>query len=174
MGDAMPGCLMIRKMTPPDLDACAGIESACTTPADAWAVEDFADFLAWQANGGHVALWDRQLVGFVLYRADRVNRRLALARVGVTPSWQRRRVGTRLVRHIRDWLRAVPDVTLVALVHERHVAFQCFLRAAGFRAMRVCKGCYDAGANDGYWFEAPVDAPTPARSPLARGETEIR
>src|SRR5262249_40268120 len=110
----MTASLVIRKIAPPDLDACATIETACAPPVEAWSVQDFADFLAWSAHGGHVAHWGRELVGFVLYRADPATRRLALARVGVPPGWQRRRVGSRLLRHVRDWLRAVPDIALVA------------------------------------------------------------
>src|SRR5271170_328334 len=111
-----PMPLSIVRIGPSHLTACAAIDAACTSPADGWSVQDFADFLAWPAHGAHVALWDQRVVGFVIYRADRAGRRLHLVRIGIAPGSQRRRIGARMVNHVRDWLRALPDVTLGALV----------------------------------------------------------
>jgi GNAT superfamily N-acetyltransferase len=163
--------LVIRKIAPTDLGYCVAIDAACVGTEAAWTFQDLADYLAWPEHGGQVALWDGRPVGFLLYRADRATRRLHLTRMGVSPIWHRRRVGTRLVRRLREWLAAVPDVTLVALVHERQLGLQCFLRAVGFRAVRICRGCHDNGASDAYLFESPVRAAEAPRAPRARGET---
>jgi GNAT superfamily N-acetyltransferase len=148
---------LIRKIVPADLVACAEIDRTCVAPAWAWSWSDFADFLATSGNGGHVAAWDGGVIGFLLHRAERPSRRLQLCRIGVSAAWRRCQVGSRLVQHVREWLRVVPNVKLCALIHERQLPMQCFLRANGFQAVRICKGCCDEGASDAYWFEASVD-----------------
>ncbi len=153
--------LSIGKIAPSHLTACASVDGACTLPAERWSFSDFADFLARPGHGALVALGEQRVVGFVVYRADRAGRRLHLVRIGVAPRWQRRRIGTRMVNQLRDGLRAVPDVTLGALVPERRLDLQCFLRTVGFRAVRVCPGCFGNG-DDGYWFESPVLTVQPA------------
>lgn len=161
MGVTMQPSLLIHKIALPHLARCAAIDATCTPSEMAWTASDFDNFFLLPSSGGLVALGDGRVVGFLLYQADRAHRRLHFVRIGVAPGCRGRGVGSRLVQHIRQWLRPVPDVKLCALVHERQLAVQCFLRANGFRAVRVSKGRYDDGANDGYWFELPVSDDLP-------------
>lgn len=149
--------LQIRRINPADLTCCALLDSACAAPEPGWTVADFQQFFAVPSQGGFLALWKRKPVGLLLYQADRDNHRLYLVRLAVAPGWRRRRIGTRLVQHLRLWLRPLPDVEVWALVHEGDLALQCFLRANAFRATRICKNRFDEGSSDGYLFELPEE-----------------
>jgi len=142
----------VRRITLEDLGACADIDSH-SHPKTAWTVQDFCNFLGWECNGGHVAVREGRIVGFLLYQGDRARRCLHLVRLAVLPVWRRRQIGSQLVQYIRERLQTFPDVKLWALVHERQLPVQCFLRANGFRAIRVCRGYHDDGQSDAYLFE---------------------
>jgi ribosomal protein S18 acetylase RimI-like enzyme len=163
----MQSCVQIRKIGLGDLKWCEFIDS-CNAAAGRWTQQDFCTFLHGSWQGGYVAVFHEQRLGFVLYRACRESRQLHLERIGVHPDWQRRHIGNRLLAHIRQWLRPVPDVKVTALVHERQLPVQCFLRANGFRVVRICKGHFDHGASDAYFFELSAGDP----AALARSERE--
>lgn len=160
--------LLLRRITAEDVGALATVDQRCLLSSAAWSSRDFAGFFAEPHHGGFLAQYHEQVIGFVLYRAERRQRRLYLVRLAVLPGWRRRQVGSRLVQRLCWWLRPVPDVRLTALVHERALSLQCFLRANGFRVVRICKGHFDAGASDGYLFELGDDQPAPVASTSGR------
>jgi len=142
---------LIRLLDVDHLPACAAIDRPCAGPARAWSACDFFTWLGAPAQAGLVALWERQVVGFLLYTA-RPGRNVGLHRIGIAPRWRRRRVGSQLLRHLGQWAHAVAGLPLLALVHERDLPMQCFLRANGLRAVRVCP--QRCGDDDAYLFAA--------------------
>lgn len=160
----MKPSIQVQPLTTADLDCCAAVERQAVPPALCWPLDAFEEFFSYAGHGGYLATWKDQPLGYLLYQADRPHRRLYLGRIQVIESWRRRTVGSRLVQHVRQWLCPVPDVQLYAVVHECCLPVQCFLRANGFRAVRVFRGSA-ADERDAYLFEAA----SAERSPLARG-----
>ena len=155
---------LIRPLDWQHAPACAQIDRPCAGAERAWSPDDFLAWSAAPTQGGLVAVWRRQVVGFVLYASRQHGRKLALLRIGIAPGWRRRRVGSALLQHLRRGLAAFADVPLLALVHERDLPMQCFLRANGLRAVRICP--QRCGADDAYLFAAT--AQEAAEAPAAR------
>jgi hypothetical protein len=149
----MQSLVQVSKLTLGDLADCAQIDACSAAPYPAWSLPDFLAFYDGRLRGGFAAWFHEKMVGFVLYEADPSRRQLQLVRFAAGPGWQVRHVGYRLLKHLRQWLRIVPDVAVWMLAHERALALQCFLRANSFRATRILPGHCDGGMNDAYLFE---------------------
>jgi GNAT superfamily N-acetyltransferase len=161
----MKPSIQIRPLTTGDLRRCEAVERQAVSPPGGWSLDSFEAFFGCLGHGGYLAEWYDQPLGYLLYQADREHRRLYLGRIQVVESWRRRTIGSRLVQHVRQWLRPVPDIQMCAVVHESCLPLQCFLRANGFLAVRIFRGRFDGGDRDAYLFEAAVGE----RSPLVRG-----
>lgn len=164
----MKPSLQVRPLRTTDLDSCVAIDDSAVPPEAAWSLDCFEEFFNVAPHGGYLALGNGRPVGYLLYQADRQNRRLFLGRIQVLPAWRRRGVGSRLVQHVRQWLQPVPDIQLCAVVHECCLPLQCFLRANGLTATRVFRGRFDGGEHDAYLFEAGSTARAPALHPETR------
>jgi GNAT superfamily N-acetyltransferase len=152
----MSTALDVRRITAADLVWCEAIDRRAAPAGSAWRLEDFRAFFAAPCHGGFAALWQGSIVGFLLYQADRENRRLYVIRLRVAPGWQRRNAATRLLQHLRHWLSPLPDIPVWVLVNERDLPMQCLLRANGFQAICIYPGRCDDGDSDGYLFELPA------------------
>lgn len=107
-----------------------------------------------QFHAGDISSWvaevDEQVVGFVMCRVRPSHggpaRRFELKHLVVASAWRRRGIASRLLRRFDDRLR--PGDRVRAVVPESNLTAQLFLRAAGFRALRVLRGRF--GDEDGY------------------------
>lgn len=76
-----------------------------------------------------------------------------LVDVGVRPDRRRRGVGALMMAAFQRHVRSMPSKGIGALLSERALEGQLFLRACGFRAVDIVHGAFDGGQADGYWFE---------------------
>jgi len=75
---------------------------------------------------------------------------LELTHVHVAPEWRRRGVGRALLAKLDEKLSRSEDCIHVT-VPDAHLPVQLFLRAAGYKAVRVLRGHY--GSEDDYLME---------------------
>lgn len=121
-----------------DLPALAEIEESSF--ADHWSADDFRAWLTGKDNIGLVLEHGPAVVGYVLYQLK--PRRLVLIRLAVHPDWRRHGAGRILANILRRKLQSHARRKVVADVCEYNTPGQLFLRACGFRAVRVdrCDG----------------------------------
>lgn len=125
-----------------------------------WSKGDFDRFAEQGQHSGLLALRGRRLAGFLLYAVNIEEVTLTLIALYVAPSLRRRGIGSGLLTELGRRLQAAGRARLETVVGERDLAAQFFLRANGFRAMRVLPAAFAGGADDGYWFERQLN-PTP-------------
>jgi ribosomal protein S18 acetylase RimI-like enzyme len=75
---------------------------------------------------------------------------LNLLHIAVAPDWRRRGVAATLLGQLEQFLRH-PEDSIRAAVPEGNLPVQLFLRAAGYKALRVLRGFY--AAEDAYLME---------------------
>jgi [ribosomal protein S18]-alanine N-acetyltransferase len=166
--------LTVRYMEPRDLPQVLHIVER--TPAPRWARQDILYHFQSSDISSWVAETDRRVTGFaicrvvprpeprpagkmtvpagsqVVWRADPATQplRFELLHVAVAPDWQRKGVGRALLQRFDERLR-LPDDHIKATVPESNLPVQLFLRAVGYKALRVLRGFY--GDEDGYLME---------------------
>jgi ribosomal-protein-alanine N-acetyltransferase len=154
--------LTVRYMEPRDLPEVLRIVER--TPAPRWGRQDV--LYHFQANdiSSWVAETSRGVMGFAICRVlpppeapdagvvDPVAQphRFELLHVAVAPDWQRKGVGRALLLRFEERLRSAEDL-IQTTVPESNLPVQLFLRAVGYKAMRVLRGFY--GDEDGYLME---------------------
>jgi ribosomal protein S18 acetylase RimI-like enzyme len=142
--------------------------------APPWTRQGF--LAALQAGGGAVAEVNGQPVGFVVYQVTpppdgtrpaalkRLLRRwvpwghatcvpprqVDLLHVVVLPPWHRQGIGRALLEHLHQAFGQAAD-HIQAVVPETNLAAQLLLRDAGYKAVRVVRGCL--GGEDSYVME---------------------
>jgi ribosomal-protein-alanine N-acetyltransferase len=141
-----------------------------------WAEPDFLSPLRAINTIGYVAELGDRVVGYMVYRMERVpqaggtdeddpvqaSRRgltlaaptrtlhLDLLNIGVTPELQRRGIGSALLGKLEQKVRREGGL-VQALVPETNLAMQLFLRAVGYQAILVLHDYF--GDEDGYLME---------------------
>lgn len=96
-----------------------------------------------------------QALALLLYCCDLTTKSHHLVDVGVRPDRRRRGMGRLMMAAFQRHVRSMPSKGIGALLSERALEGQLFLRACGFRAVAVMRGTFEAGLADGYWFEWP-------------------
>jgi ribosomal protein S18 acetylase RimI-like enzyme len=117
---------------------------------------------------GIVAECRQRYAGLLLYAIQTGEAAVTIVTIVVPPDLKRRGIGSALVANLRLRLQAAGPVRIDALVDERDVESQLFLRANGFRAARVLPAAFAGGADDGYCFECRLPSPRPAPRPRPR------
>jgi ribosomal protein S18 acetylase RimI-like enzyme len=117
-----------------------------------WKRREVHGFLAGGLNNGLVVEEQGRIVGCLLFSLRLHDATLVVVRLAVAAEERRRGVGTLLLTGLWQYLRAVPGGRIEMLVHERNLAGQLFLRANGFSARAIRRGCF-AEAEDGYLFD---------------------
>jgi ribosomal protein S18 acetylase RimI-like enzyme len=130
-----------------------------------WSLDEFDRFAAQAVTGGLLVQRGRRLAGFLLYAVHVEEVAVTLVALHVAPAERRRGIGSALLTELGKRLQAAGMARVHAFVGERDLAAQLFLRANGFRAVRVLPAAFAGGADDGYCFERPAKpAPEPKRS----------
>lgn len=154
---------LVRHLTPGEREAAWAF--ARKEGLGGWSPEEYDRFAASGNTGGLLAQRGRRLVGFLLYAIHVEEVALTLVAIYVTSAQRRRGIGSALLAVLGQQLQAAGAAGVHALVGERDLAAQLFLRANGFRAVRVLPAAFAGGADDGYCFERPAaPPPEPMRS----------
>lgn len=120
---------MIRRDMPTVLD----IESMCF--ADPWPEEEFIRCLRVRNVIGMVAEHDDNVIAFMLYALHK--KQLELINFAVEPRWQRLGVGTAMIDKLKNKLDAQRRDRMRFSVQETNLEGQLFLRAMGFKCVRI-------------------------------------
>lgn len=94
-----------------------------------------------------------QALGMLLYCCDIKTLSYNLVDVAVRPDRRRRGIGALMMTAFQRHVRSMPSKGIGALLSERTLEGQLFLRACGFQAVAVLPAAFEAGQADGYWFE---------------------
>jgi ribosomal-protein-alanine N-acetyltransferase len=144
----------IRPLVPADLPAVFGIERESF--AVPWTEEDFRRELRLAIGlAADVELGGKALGGYLIFR--RAPSGLWISNLAVDPRWRRIGVAGDLVQRLAAE-RVDGRGRIAAHVGERNLSAQLFLRARGFRAVRVVRSCYAPG-EDAYRFAWVPAAP---------------
>jgi ribosomal-protein-alanine N-acetyltransferase len=154
---AMAADWIVRRLTAEERDAVWSF--ARQRALGGWCREEFERFQVRGLHGGLLAQRGHRLAGFILHVLDVEKAVVTLVAAFVAPRQRRRGIGSALLAELARRLQAVGQTRLEALVSERDLPAQLFLRANGFRAVRVLPAAFAGGADDGYCFERPSPAP---------------
>jgi ribosomal protein S18 acetylase RimI-like enzyme len=161
--------VILRRLSPHERDAAW--EVAHEFGVAEWSREEFHRRCEAGLIGGILAECGTRVPGLLLYALHPQEGAVTVLIVEVSPDLRRRGIGSALLADLRYRLQAAGAVRIDALVNERDLAAQLFLRASGFRAARVLPAAFAGGADDGYCFECrlpPARAAPRARPPRRR------
>lgn len=149
---ARVGVPVIRWMIRRDLADVVAI-AASDERTQAWTEKQLVTNLRQKRIIGMVVELDEQVVGFMLYElGERVFHLLVL---GVRKDRRRRGIGSAMLTKLADKTKTKSNYRRTAVmvdVPETHLEVQQFLRAAGFKAVRVDRRAADTG-EDVYVFK---------------------
>lgn len=129
-----------------------------------WRFRDFYSMLTVLRGRGVVALAAGKMVGYAIYSPLEGGWGFAqLDNLAVAPTWRRQGVGSALVKEaVRRAGLCWDAVELTALVRERNLSAQLFLRSSGFTATQVLRGVYNQTGEDAYLFRLRSGVVIPA------------
>lgn len=136
---------MIRR----DMEEVLAIEDECFFYP--WSESDFSRCLRQRNCIGMVAEQGERIVGFMIYELHTT--KLILLNFAVGWQWQRRGVGTAMMRALLGKLSPRNRSSLEVVIREKNLDAQLFFRAMGFRARHVLRDYYDDSPEDAYLFE---------------------
>lgn len=119
--------------------------------ADAWIEDDFLRVLRQRNCVGMVLELGEKVVAFTFYELHKTT--LELLRVVVHVKHQRRRLGRQMMEKMASKLSTDRRTRVQMTLRESNVEGQLFLRACGFRAIKVLRGHYDDTGEDGYLMD---------------------
>lgn len=151
-GVRCPVDVAIRYLDPRDLPQV--LQLAGQFPAPNYCRDDFYRDLGRNDLSNWVAVAGNRVIGFVISRLEERPDGtvcLELLHLAVAADWQRRGVGRMLLKRFEDRLGRG---CIQATVPETNLPVQMFLRAAGYKALRVLRGHFDGA--DAYVMERRV------------------
>jgi len=113
-----------------------------------WSEEDFSRQLRRRNCIGMVAEHNNQIVGFMIYELHKAS--LHVLNFAVHPAVRHRRVGQQMIAKLVDKLSQQRRERIDLLVRESNLSSQFFLKAMGFRAVKVLRGYWDDSGEDAY------------------------
>jgi ribosomal-protein-alanine N-acetyltransferase len=138
---------VIRWLIRNDLDDVMAIELASF--AEPWAREDIHVALAQRNCIGCVYDVDQEIRGYMLYELQPGS--LNIDNIAVHPDYRRQGIATALVQRLKDKLSQDRRTHITTMVSEHNTAAQLWLRACGFRCIRVHRAHFGQ-SHDGYEF----------------------
>jgi len=143
---------MIRRDMPEVLD----IESKCFQHA--WIEDDFIRCLRQRNCIGIVAKLDDEIVGYMIYELHKD--RLHILNFAVTPSEQRKTIGSQLLGKLLGKLSHERRNRIALEIRETNLNAQLFFKNLGFKAISVLRDFYDNNHEDAYLMQHRYQ-PTP-------------
>lgn len=141
-----PTKLKIREAIERDKDAILNIE--VKTNYYPWSEEDLERVWPRARTHCYLADYNCKIVGFVI--VEEVKRKMFIHNLGVLSHYRRLHVGTELIQRV---LSKTHIGSFFACVRERDLDIQFFLKANGFKAVKVQRGFFFDSGEDGFLFE---------------------
>lgn len=153
---ALPNAISVhvRWMIRRDLPEILQIEK--NTSSHPWREEEFLAHLIQRNVIGMVAEYRDRVVGFVIYELHK--NKLEILSFAVHPSYQKRKVGTAMMRRLRDKLNVPGRSLLVIRVRETSLPLCLFLKKQGFEALKVLRKWWEDSGEDAYLFQYRLNA----------------
>ena len=140
--------LCIRWMIRADMARVLAIEEAgCPRP---WGEEDMLRAMRQRSCFGMVIERDGEVMGHMLYDLAKVS--FYVRRLVIADGDRRQGLGRALIEKLMGKLSRDRRKAIIADVPESVLDGQLFLKAIGFRAVRVMRGYFADEAEDGYRF----------------------
>jgi ribosomal protein S18 acetylase RimI-like enzyme len=158
--------VILRRLEPDERDGAW--EVARSRGVATWSRDEFLRRCQAGLIAGIVAECRPRFAGLLLYAIHTGEAAVTLVTVQIAPDLRRRGIGSALLANLRYRLQAAGPARIDALVDERSLESQLFLRANGFRAARVLPAAFAGGADDGYCFECCLPPPRAAPRPRPR------
>lgn len=136
----------LRYMIRRDLPDAIAIEEQCF--ACPWTEAEFIKHLRQRNNIAMVAEINDRVVAYVLYELWRG--KLTIVNLAVSPQFQRKGVGSELVRRLLDKLSYERRCLIDLVVSEDDLVAQLFFKSLNFRAERVIQNAFENSGRDGY------------------------
>jgi len=124
-----------------DLTALLRLERACFD-RDAWSLFDLIAVLSWPNVIRFKAVEDGQMIGFVAGETRLSQGAAWIATIGVDPRFQRRGIGSALLRACEE--RIAPSRLKLTVRVSNHAALSLYERE-GYRTVDIWKGYYNDG-----------------------------
>lgn len=144
--------VLIAWMLPRDLSQVLAIETASFEFP--WEEEDFIRCMKQPNCRCMVAEHNenKQVVGFIIYELGK--NWAQVLNFAVVPEYRRQGIGTEMLAKMIEKLSFKRERVRVRLeIRERNLPAQLFLRANGFRAVRILHNCYEDTSEDAYVME---------------------
>ena len=138
---AVPVPVELRWLTAADIPAAAEIAAAGFEFP--WLENDFRQALQVNSILGMVAERDKQVAGYVVYEVHRCG--ITILNLAVAPHARGSGIGRAFVAKLAVKLAGEPGCSISAIVNERHLAAQLWLKSLGFEATDVLRGHFDEG-----------------------------
>jgi ribosomal-protein-alanine N-acetyltransferase len=136
------------------------IEEGCFLD-DPWSMLEFCCAMQQISFRGMVVEHSGRVVGYVIFQG--LVNRFRIVNMAVHPACWKRGVGRFMVHHLLAKIRHGGRYKLTAFVRETNLACQLFLRALGFRAIKIIGGSFPETGEDGYLFLRYADKPKRCR-----------
>ena len=153
-------CVYIRWMIRRDMPEVLAIEGMCFEFP--WNEEEFICCLQPRNCIGMVAEHNERVVGFMVYSLRK--NRIHVLNFAVHPEFQRRGIGTAMVRRLINKLSLQRRNRLILEIWERNLHGQLFFRALDFRCISILRGFYTETDDEAYQMQyrcksVPSDQP---------------
>lgn len=140
-----PPTLIVRWMVKEDLPRVLLLERKAGDE-DIWQDVDFYKFLARARRGSLVAIQNKKIVGFLVFRSRRYDNECLRLVAPDTPT------ALALVKHLSDLPEGRSRNTIVMDVRESNLPLQQLLKACGFLCGKIIRGKFDTPPEAGYHF----------------------
>ena len=143
------GDCWVRWMIRRDMPRVLEIENRCFD--NPWTEDDFIRCLLHRNCIGMVAEVGDGTSGFMIYELHK--NRLHLLSLAVDPIYQRRGIGSVMLRKLTNKLSRDRRNRIMLEASERNLDAHLFFRKIGFKAISVLKDFYDASKDDAYLMQ---------------------
>lgn len=147
--------LIIEHMTPAHKTQVIEIENSCHEYP--WSWEDFLGLAGNTNSWIYVAKIKHRVVGYIAVMRHEADEITEIVSIAVSPDLHRLGIGTNMIRFAEELLdlftgKAHGLHTLKAIVRERNLNAQLFLKDVGFRATEILHNMYKESDEDAYVF----------------------
>lgn len=144
--------LHIRWMIRRDMPEVLNIESRSFDYP--WTEQDFLNCLRQRNCIAHVAEYEDQILGFVVYKLSKS--KITILNLATHPEFRRRGVASRIIQKMKNKLCQQRRRNLDLHVSDDNLSMQLFLKQMGFLAKHIEPCFYKDHKKDAYYFNYSV------------------